>query len=134
MRTIKFRAWDKITRSWYQNCQNSDDLIMINPIVNPKITGEFYLQDSSSSGKDVLEYSQFTGLIDKNSKEIYEGDILNSDKAVKFRVIYDDSKARFSFVCKNIWGGSRSNVYKSASWIVKNCTVFGNIYENPELL
>ena len=60
MRTIKFRAWDK----WKKK--------MIQPN-----NGDFIGWHAMSNWKDCLEVMQFTGLTDKNGKEIYEGDIVD---------------------------------------------------------
>ena len=73
----------------------------------------------------VLE--QYTGLKDKNDKEIYEGDIveydwyIRNDKSyrVKEQVVFDDMGAR---LCNDR---------------IRNCSnveIIGNIHENPDLL
>lgn len=69
---------------------------------------------------------QFTGLTDKNGREIYEGDI--------YRLTFDggktfdpDLKAVRNFVEDSYW-------LKSLGYQGQDVEVIGNIYENPELL
>jgi uncharacterized phage protein (TIGR01671 family) len=74
---------------------------------------------------------QFTGLFDKNGKEIYEGDILKpinppSQKKDNRFVEYVDG----SFCYNDKYNGSRSLNHR----LTKLFLVIGNIYENPELL
>jgi len=78
---------------------------------------------------------QFTGLKDKNDKEIYEGDIItnygitNEMKARKYQIVFTDERARFSaYDLSSRWGTSIS------SYDMRQCEVIGNVYENPELL
>ena len=86
---------------------------------------------------------QFTGLLDKNGKEIYEGDILED-------VRLDGSKRFYKVFYKK--GGLVINIHQddfkkdnplfyepiadmqTSGFIEHNCTIIGNIYENPELL
>lgn len=118
MRLIKFRAWDKREKEMCYNAQCTVDW-------------EFYIVD-----KDQKQYvlMQFTGLKDKNGKEIYEGDIVSgkgiyeSIRSNKFEVIYHGNKcsACFIFADKN---GLGYHPYE-----IKAQEIIGNIYENPDLI
>lgn len=67
---------------------------------------------------------QFTGLKDKNGKEIYEGDILRTDSGANMLVVYREDMSQF--ICRFTKGAS---VNIENSW-----EIVGNIYENTELL
>ena len=90
--------------------------------------------------------NQFTGLLDKDGKEIYEGDILksqeyvydftkgNSPTGIKdiFLVCeYDITSARFliNFFPKIGYGG-----YDFHNGMSDKIEIIGNIFQNPELL
>ena len=83
--------------------------------------------DSHIPRTNDLVFMQFTGLHDKNGKEIYEGDIISKwDKALwevgfnegRFCFIYNDGRKAFSM--------SKS--------VLRNKEIIGNIFENPDLL
>jgi uncharacterized phage protein (TIGR01671 family) len=113
MREIKFRAWDKETKKIY--------------IVN-SLTLDFHycdLWDGNLNSEgiarnwDEVELMQYTGLKDKNGKEIYEGDIVKyKDKLTLDEHIIEFENGRFG--------------YPMADY--KFYEVIGNIYESPELL
>ena len=67
---------------------------------------------------------QFTGIHDKNGKEIYEGDILENQKE-RSVVYFEDGCFYVKFKdCRYRIGGFDRNYIR----------VIGNIHENPELL
>lgn len=134
MREIKFRAWDKSQNKMYQvrgiNFDNEDLWLKIN---ETQIMGANLFE---------VELMQYTGLKDKNGKEIYEGDIVTYSvkgfkKINKTVMTFNEEHGAYLF---GIYEGvkmpcgkkTRMNKYTRKS--VNNVEVIGNIYENPELL
>ena len=82
---------------------------------------------------DMYIIMQYTGLKDKNGKEIYEGDIVkNLEHGHVFSVewgIENESYAGWS----GVWQG-KTFVAPLYNGPLVNCEIIGNIYENPELL
>ena len=112
-REIKFRAWDKINKEYlYQN-------------KNGLLIGEKSCMEISTAINDnsfIVE--QYTGLKDKNGKEIYEGDIVSHRyNPVGEIVEYDEHYSGFEPFRGDI------NCPDSET----EAEVIGNIYENPEL-
>jgi uncharacterized phage protein (TIGR01671 family) len=141
MREIKFRAWDTERK---------------------KMTISFTLQEVFVNGGDGyarslwdnrkhLEIMQFTGLKDKNGKEIYEGGLVMVGEEVMSVFWYEQSSAFWllhlnpqdksdyhasSGVPARDWnwldGGRAVNWHNNPKIAVVE--VIGNIYENPELI
>ena len=119
MREIKFRAWDKSKNKMFYDVQETS--CYWDGIFNPDVIQEDnfgYILDK----KDVYEVMQYTGLKDKNGKEIYEGDILNFDDEY-WVVSFEDGK----------YIGTFDNVIYDICEI-SHYEVVGNIYENSYLL
>lgn len=79
-----------------------------------------------------LVLMQSTGLVDKNGKEIFEGDILDyrGRKAlVRWHGSYASFIYRFVDELQN-----RNTEWKPLYLAYMKCEIIGNIYENPELL
>lgn len=129
----KFRAWDKEgNRMILPKYLQSIDLLREQVTERTKSN---YTFTSHSIPFDKVELMQSTGLKDKNSKEIFEGDILafETDEGILNVNIYWDSKhALFMFKSE------KYNEEELLAELVENNTypfeIAGNIYENPELL
>jgi len=132
-REIKFRAWHKGVKIM-QLVVNLD----WSTIGDRKIDGLWSIEgidivktrSSGGSTKFVRQEDyvlmQFTGLLDKNGKEIYEGDIVK-DGEYKHQIIH--SEKNLGFMLEEIKNGTLRDFYPYDI----DYEVIGNIYENPEL-
>lgn len=109
MREIKFNLYNKLEKIYIRNNGNT---ILPNGFLVERV---FY------SKKDEYELIQYTGLRDKNNREIYEGDIVRVSDNYNRLVELDDSCG----CCEKVYGFSRE---------FQEYEVIGNIYENTELL
>lgn len=72
---------------------------------------------------------QFTGLKDKNGREIYEGDIILCHKG-KYKIVWDIEDGGFSAISSSL-----SGAMINSGWLtIGGAEVIGNIYQNLELL
>lgn len=127
-RQIKFRAWDKKNKkmltvaAFYPNTQQ--------------------IEDNNKNKFDKQEYTlqQFTGLLDKNGKEIYEGDVLSvvsnkTDSKERIVEMKFEEHNTGDFTNFSIWGfrDYSKSTYGATVEIVGNIRDF-TFYKNPDLI
>ncbi len=131
MREIKFRAWDKFGHPEKQMCEVIEiDFKELKVLLKAKNNQEYW-----RLFKDV-ELMQFTGLKDKDDKEIFEGDIFNciyKSDGCKHKLIIVWDKENAGFKLKNI-GECDQPTVRQTFFDMQRYEVIGNIYKNPELL
>ncbi len=126
MREIKFRAWVKDRKAIFE-------VISID-YVSKKVT---YIVERTGHLLNIrhdkfndVELMQYTGIKDKDNKEIYEGDILFESFGERYyKVVFENGSFRAEFK-----GDFEEYSFDLIDVVAQGCEIVGNIYENPELI
>lgn len=124
MRTIKFRGKQAFGGAdWkYGNLCGTPFYSQIEEVIQDKQHAKTFWTPHTQVIPDTI--GQFTGVLDKNGKEIYEGDILEiKDEGVVFTKVVGFNNGMFG-----------AGNYTLAFYGEDNIEIIGNIHDNPELL
>ena len=128
--TPRYRAWIKTEKRMFF----SDDILAIDYENEEIVTQQVYFENGLLDDRDIyfydfdeIELMQSTGLVDKNGKEIFEGDVVSIDTD-EFDLLFVKYESGI------YWLMDDEECVEHLSDYYKYVSIEGNIYENPELL
>ncbi|WP_283718799.1 YopX family protein [Clostridium perfringens] len=138
-REIKFKIWDKEQKRFLEINWEGEDTRHTKGKANICYSDRVYVTLSGYVNEDGWPYEvdadilQYTGLKDKNGKEIYEGDILINTNKSKLNLGIENQKylivyRALGFDLKPLFKG------RALKFNYTDLELIGNIYENQELL
>lgn len=134
MREIKFRIWSRHFNQWMNHCGAIDCCGRVVSLYVKK-DGTQITPMWTQFPDDDITIQQFTGLKDKNGKEIYEGDVIQYNRrssydGINFEVKWNEDNWGWVLVSKNkdYLVNERTPEGNRYSFV----EVVGNVFENPE--
>ncbi|MBT9630242.1 YopX family protein [Streptococcus salivarius] len=120
----RYRAWDKIHKTMYE----VDDIMYINFEENQICVKTLFFERASRYDFDDVVLMQSTGFRDKNGKEIFEGDIVDSEDGILSGIVgfRPDLGMFVSTLVKY-------NNFERLCNVADSVHIIGDIYTNPEL-
>lgn len=137
-REIKFRAKRLDNGEWVYGylCENSKGEICIQEIVGKVVDGFAVPSRLHPVNPDTI--GQYTGLKDKNGREIYEGDIIGWKSFIENGKLFRGIIKWYTDLASFAVYTSLKDIWPYETDLLKvtqiGCEVIGNIYDNPELL
>jgi uncharacterized phage protein (TIGR01671 family) len=133
MRELKFRVWKKDQQRWVNHSYKFDNCL-----------NAYNNSGTPISEREEIELisQQYTGMKDRNGKEVYEGDIvkwgMSHDQEIAFprlRVVeFNEKQLIYKVVEVGDLPALVDYLYEAIQPSTRWCEVVGNIMENPELL
>ena len=127
-RELKFRAWIRCGEWDSDGERQAFEMIDADSLAFEECLPISQLLSDIEDERYIMQY---TGLKDKNSKEIYEGDLIkDSDSNYIGQVVFDDETLCFTtkFQHNELWG------FIPRHGKDNHCEIIGNVWQNPELL
>ncbi len=112
MRKVKFKVWDKVHKEMLDWEQVKTEMVFTN------------MDDKN------LVFLQYTGILDKNGKQIYENDIVKNRLNGKVYVVRWNGCSS-AFLMQDVEKQTKSLYFANQGF--GRYEVIGNVYENPEL-
>ena len=134
-REIKFRIWNGHAKAMYPSehfAIRLSDGKLLQAMEHNERTDEPTTFESAFKD-ELIVLMQFTGLKDKNGKEVWEGDIvkLDAENGKIWEVYWANSEW---YLCNKEKLYDNGDYYHGDDIFWEGVEVIGNIYENPELL
>lgn len=144
MRELKFRAWNTEAKIMIDLQKVTPLALAINPAIVGARTGVYVPDD------DRIIVMQFTGLRDKNGREIFEGDVvkwghnvntIGAGMGVCFDGGFEEGTGKVEITPLGIFFGDTKALWDMDGYLensldenIGELEIAGNIYDNPELV